>query len=478
VTAAGAEGRFALELGGIGKQFGEVVALRHAGLAVRAGTVHALLGENGAGKSTLMQIAFGTLRPDAGLVRVAGAPARAAGPFPGVGMVHQHLSLVPAMTALENFALGGHGLFDREATRRRMQALSDASGLRMDPGDIVRDMSIARQQRLEILKALGRDASVLILDEPTAVLAPAEARDLLAWVRDFAGAGHSVVLVTHKLREALAVADDITVLRRGEVTWAGRAADTTEARLADAIFPGGSSPRASRPAQPAGTIVVRAENASVSRRDGSAAIAGASFAIHAAEIVGIAAVEGSGQHELLLALAGRLPAGPGSLELPGRIAFVPADRKHDATIPSFSLVENVALRGAGRRAGGMPWRGLATHTAALIEEYSITAAGPDAAAGTLSGGNQQRLVIARELADTPALVVADNPTRGLDLNATSFVLERLAQAAARGAAVVLYSNDIDELLTLAHRVLVVHAGRVSEVALDRDAIGRAMLGAA
>lgn len=477
----GTAGAPALEMRGISKRFGAIQALHGVDLRVRAGTVHALLGENGAGKSTLMHVAFGILHPDAGSVHPARGARRGAGePRPGVGMVHQHLSLVPAMSALENFELGagGPGRLDLGRARRRLEALGDASGLRV-PADLpVRDMSIVQQQRLEILKALGRDASLIIMDEPTAVLAPAEVRDLLEWVRGFAARGGSVVLVTHKLREALAVADDITVLRRGEVVWSGVAAGTSEAQLADAIFPGGGTALGAATAPATGATCVRARNLALVTARRSSAIADATFDIARGEIVGIAAVEGSGQRELLAALAGLQSPGAGELELPPAIAFIPGDRNRDAIIPAFTLTENVALRGLGARRGAMPWTAIRAATEELVARFSIAAPAADSPAGALSGGNQQRLVVARELAGNVDLVVAENPTRGLDLHATSFVHEQLRAAADRGAAVVVHSSDLDEVLALSTRVLVVFHGRVTEVAADRDAVGRAMLGAA
>jgi ABC-type uncharacterized transport system ATPase subunit len=479
VIQDGANAPAALSLRGIHKRFGSVVALANVDLEVRPGTVHAVLGENGAGKSTLMQVAYGTLLADSGDVHPTDPAARAGRPRRGVGMVHQHLSLVPAMTALENFQLGASGRFDRADARRRLESLAAESGLRVDPDRTVGDMTLVQQQRLEILKALGRDASVLILDEPTAVLAPPEARDLLAWIRAFASNGRSVVLVTHKLREALGIADEITVLRRGVVTWRGLARDTSEADLARAVFPDvASTDQPSAPRLPPGDAVVRANGLVIRGEGRRGGISRASFSIKSGEIIGIAAIEGSGQHELLLALAGRVSVDGGTLDLPAEIAFVPADRKRDAVIPAFSLAENVALRNAGRRRGRMPWREISARTAGLIERFAITAPGPATPLNALSGGNQQRLVVARELEHRPALVVADNPTRGLDLQATAFVHSELRSCAEQGSAVVLHSSDLDEILALATRILVVFDGQVSETALDREVIGRAMLGAA
>ena len=468
-----------LVLSGISKRFGALVALDSVDLHVRPRTVHALLGENGAGKSTLMRVAFGTMSPDAGTIRVAGRQRDSAkGPRAGVGMVHQHLSLVPTLTAAENLVLGGSGRLDLGTAASRLRALGESSGLRVDPDALVEDMGLAERQRLEILKALGREPALLIMDEPTAMLAPAEARELLGWIRRFADDGGSAVLVTHKLREALEVADDITVLRRGRVAWSGPAGGKSERDLADAIFP---EPRVPPPPA-ANTVttgaVLRARGLRLERHGGARAIDDASFEVCAGEIVGIAAVEGSGQHELLRALAGLLQPSGGDLHRPRGAAYIPADRTREALVLPMSLTENVALRDLASRKGRVPWRQLHQRTESLIREFSIAAPGPAASAGALSGGNQQRLVVARELAEAPPLVVADNPTRGLDLQATAFVLDQLRAAAERGAAVVVHSGDLDELLAISSRVLVVHGGRVSPAPLDREAIGRAMLGAA
>ena len=471
----------ALQLAGISKQFAGVVALRDVGLVVTVGTVHALLGENGAGKSTLMRIAYGMLPPDGGEVTLFGRPQ----PMltvrdavrTGVGMVHQHLSLVPTLTAAENLVLGGHGRYRAEEAEQLLRSVSASSGLSVPPRALARELSIVEQQRLEILKALARGARLLILDEPTAVLAPREIDDLLRWVRAFVDGGGSVVLVTHKLREALAVADKVTVLRRGRVVHVVGSHRTSEEELARAIFPETvdvpSATRVPTPGQPVAEAQSLAVDSVKVRR-----IRDASFTLSRHDIVGVAAIEGSGHRELLLALAGVALPSAGVLSLPRRIALIPADRGRDGLIPEFTLTENVALRGAGHRRGLVPWRAFASRTQALLMKFGILAPSVAVAARTLSGGNQQRLVVARELEDDVDLVIADNPTRGLDIRAASFVHERLRDAAARGAAVVVHSSDLDELFELATRVLVVFQGEVREVELDRDTVGRAMLGAA
>jgi ABC-type uncharacterized transport system ATPase subunit len=472
----------ALELRGIEKRFDGVTALDRVDFSVTAGSVHALVGENGAGKTTLMRIAYGLVAPDAGEIRLFGSRQKGhsvrAAMRAGVGMVHQHLSLVPQLTATENLVLGGAGLYRPKAAAELLERIAESSGLSVPADAVVRDLSIVQQQRLEILKALARDARLLILDEPTAVLAPAESDDLLRWIREFAAGGGSVVLVTHKLREALAVADEVTVLRRGRVAHVGSAKGSTEQQLASAIFPEQLEAQSPAIARAPGEAVVSAKQVDLSDARGARRIRSASFEAHRHEIVGIAAVEGSGHRELMLALASLRRVTSGTLQLPERIAVIPADRARDALVPAFTLTENVALHGLGGRRRLMPWRALADRTSTLLKRFSIVAPTPQLWARALSGGNQQRLVVARELEHPVDLIVADNPTRGLDIRASAFVHEQLRNAAAVGAAVVVHSSDLDELLSLATRVLVVFNGEVREVGLSREQVGRAMLGAA
>ena len=494
----------ALEIDQLHKSFGAIEALAGASLQVREGTVHALLGENGAGKTTLMRIAYGMQRPDAGSLRVFGAPAHfrssADAIARGVGMVHQHFTLVPAMTVAENVALGMRGRYDAATAADRVRRLGERTGLVLDPSARVETLPVGAQQRLEIVKALARDARLLILDEPTAVLAPEEADELMRWVRRFRDEGRAVVLITHKLREALAVADDVTVLRRGRTVRSGAARTLDEPTLVAALLgedagagvTAAANRAATRAAPPrrgaaehtaphdfgAETVIASLRTVSVADSRGGVALRDASLDVHSGEIVGIAAVEGSGQHELLRLLAGRLAPTSGHLTLPANIAFIPEDRHRDAMVLDMSLVENVALRGLGARRGRMPWAALRAATAKVIERFDVRGPGAGAAGRALSGGNQQKLVLGRELADRPAMVVAENPTRGLDIRATAAVLEQLRAAADDGSGVVLYSSDLDEVLGLADRLFVVHAGHLlTVVPPTRETVGRAMLGA-
>ena len=445
--------------------------------------MHALLGENGAGKTTLMRIAFGMIHPDAGTIEIDGAPRtfRTASDAiaAGLGMVHQHFTLVPAMIVAENVALGGRGRFSPDEARARVNETSARTGLQIDPDARVSDLPIGAQQRVEILKALARGARILILDEPTAVLTPAESRELLDRLRAFAKDGGTAILITHKLRDALDVADDITVLRHGRNVWSGPADQTSESALVHAMV-GASAVDASTRSDRANVLggpVLTLDDVTVRDARGQVALDRASVVVHAGEIVGVAAVEGNGQHELLRVLAGRLAPSAGRAEIPANVGFVPEDRRRDALIGEITLLENVALRGAGVRRGRVDWRHMRRETEDVIAQYDVRGGGTATLARALSGGNQQKLVIGRELEGASPALVVENPSRGLDFNATAAVHERLRAARENGTAVVVYSSDLDELLALADRLIVVHAGRVREVARDRETIGRAMLGA-
>ena len=472
----------ALALSGVVKRFGHALALDGAFLRVRRGSVHALLGENGAGKTTLMRVAFGMLQPDAGEERVDGRVARLRSPADairkGLGMVHQHFTNVPAMSVAENVALGGRGRFSIGAAERQVREITDRTGLALDPRARAEDLPVGAQQRLEIVKALAHGVRTLILDEPTAVLAPAEADELLRWLRAFANDGGTVVLITHKLREALAIADDVTVLRRGQTVLTTAASATNAGALAMALVGEPISEPAPDAERVAGRPVVTARGVELLDDRGASVLRDATFAISEGEIVGIAAVEGSGQRELLRALASRTRVAKGELLIPAHSGFVPEDRHRDALVLEFDLTENVAIRDAGGRRGLMRWRSLADLTSVLLSDFDVRGGSARSTAAALSGGNQQKLVLAREMHDSPTLIVAENPTRGLDVRATAAVQARLRAARDAGAAVVLYSSDLDEVLALSTRVLVLHAGTVRELAPDRDAVSRAMLGVA
>ena len=479
-----------LELRGIDKRFGSLQALANAEIYVRPGEVHALLGENGAGKSTLMHVAYGLLAPDAGEILVDGRPhafrsardARAA----GIGLVAQHFTAVPALTVAENVALFAGWDPAPRTIRERVRELSERLGLPLEPDATAGALPVALRQRLEIVKALAGDARVLLLDEPTGVLAPPETEDLLTMARAFAGRGGSVVLITHKLDEALRAADTVTVLRRGRNVTSRPAAGLTARDLAQAMI--GDAELFDEPPPVATTrpapVRVAFEALDVWREDRSAvAVRAAVLTVHAGEIVAFAGVEGSGQRELLRVVAGVMRARRGSLRVDRPVAFVPEDRSTEGLVPSFSLTENVALGLARSAPWGrglrLDWRAADERTRELIEAVDVKAESASVPAATLSGGNQQKLLIGRALALEPRVLVAENPTRGLDVHATRAVHDRLREIAASGVAVLFHSSDLDEVLRLGTRVVVVFNGQLREVpaGTPRDVVGRMMLGA-
>ena len=475
-----------LALHAISRRYGALHALDGASLTASAGEVHALVGENGAGKSTLMKIAFGLERPDAGTITIDGTPVTLRAPRDamraGIGMVQQHFALVDAMTVAENVALGGTGTLDLDATATLIERISADAGLPLDPYARVGTLPLGARQRLEIVKALARNTRTLILDEPTAVLAPDETHELLRWTRRFADSGGTVILIAHKLREILGIADRITVLRRGRTVLETRAADTTDVIVAAAMLgtttPGGHTTTNRRLTMPSTTqAVIALHGVAASDEAGTERLRDATLTVHSREILGIAAIEGAGQRELLRVMAGRLTPIRGSATLPPAVGWVPEDRHRDAVVLDATLLENLALRGAGTRKGLLPWTTLREQTDTLMRAHDVRA--PDSATimSALSGGNQQKFVIGRELADTRRALVVENPTRGLDIRATASVHDALRETRDDGTAVVLYSSDLDEVLALADRIIVVAGGRTREVSHDRDAVGRAMLDA-
>lgn len=478
----------ALELRGISRKFGSVQALEGADFILSRGEVHALLGENGAGKSTLMHIAAGMLAADQGTIAVDGIRVAPETPRDaarhGIAMVHQHFSSVPAFTAAENIALAGSWTVrSRRALHRRVMQLSERAGLPLVPGARTEGQSVVVRQRIEILKALATGARILLFDEPTGALAPADARELLLFIRRLADDGGSVVLITHRLDEALLHADRVTVLRRGRVVFTGMARDLDADQLTRHML-GHPAERPDRPEpRRRGTApAIDAVDVTLTPTDArKGGVRRSSFRVFPGEVVGIAAVEGSGQQELLRILAGLIEPDSGTLRVDQPRVFVPEDRTTESLIQEFSLADNLVL-GFGRRA---PWiaRGVLDadrarqFTQDLLQTFEVRSAGPLAPAATLSGGNQQRFVLGRALAQNPRVLLAEQPARGLDVAATQMVYQRLRNAARSGAAVLLYSNDLDELLAWCDRLLVMADGRLSEVAAgsDQETVGRLML---
>jgi simple sugar transport system ATP-binding protein len=476
-----------LELAGISRRFGAVQALHDADFVLEPGQLHAVLGENGAGKSTLMRVANGLIQPDSGRMSVNGSPAAPTSPRQaralGIGMVHQHFSAVPAFTASENIALAAGWDQAPRMLAPRVKALMERVGLSVNLGVRTEALGVAQRQALEILMALAGEARVLLLDEPTAVLAAGDAVTVLRIVRQFTDQGGGAVLITHKLHEALAYADQITVLRHGRVTWSGLARAQTAEGLARAML--GEAPVAAarpRPAAP-GAIVARCIELTVPAAAGGSGLRGATLELRSGELCGVAAVEGNGERELLRGLAGLLTADSGRCELSVNSTFIPEDRTTEALIPSFTLTENRLLAGGGAGGQGgscawIDWSAERTATSGLIANGGVVTSGPDARAEELSGGNQQRFVIGRALESEPGLIIAENPNRGLDFKSAAEVVERLRRAARGGASVLFYSVDLDEVLEASDRILVLHNGRVMSppTGADREAIGRLMLG--
>ncbi|MBK8003237.1 MAG: ATP-binding cassette domain-containing protein [Gemmatimonadetes bacterium] len=476
-----------LQLTGIHKRFGQVEALRDVSFRLEPGEIHALLGENGAGKSTLMKVAYGLVAPDAGTIRVRGSEVHLADAVAarrhGIGMVHQHFTSIPALTVAENVALAAGWRPVPREIRARVSRLAEEFGLPLDPSARVEDLSAGLKQRLEVVKALASEAALLLLDEPSSVLPPDEAAALLETIRRFRTRGIPSVLITHKLHEALAVADRVTVLRRGAVVHEGPIAGETPASLATHML--GTAPPAEEPPAPAGggEVRVRLTDVRAARLGASgSALHAATLEVRAGEIVGVAAVEGNGQRELLRVMAGTARPTGGQVTLAHPVSFIPEDRTAEALVGEFSLAENLVLaRGEGApwvRGPWLDWAQARARTRELMTAFGVQAPGPGARAASLSGGNQQRMVIAAALERGPRVLVAENPTRGLDLRATAEVHARLRAAAAAGVAVVVHMGDLDELLALATRVVVVAGGRATSLppGAPREVIGRQMLG--
>jgi general nucleoside transport system ATP-binding protein len=494
-----------LELRGITKRFGSLVANDHMDLVVQPGEIHALLGENGAGKTTLMNVLYGLVQPDGGEILLDDEPVAIHSPRDAirakVGMVHQHFMLVPVFTVAENVTLGAEpvrrlatpalklgglrvpplglpsiGLLDRRKARREVLELSEQFGLRVDPDAFVETLPVGVQQRVEIIKALLRDASVLVLDEPTAVLTPGETEDLFRIMRELRAGGRSIIFISHKLKEVQAIADNITVIRRGKVV-GERPPSTSGAELAALMVGRSVQLRVSKePAVPAG-VVLDVKDLSVLGERGEQSVRGVSFEVRSGEILGVAGVQGNGQTELCEALMGLRPS-TGSVRLDGAdlshastrdrlragIGYIPEDRTEDGLVGDFSVADNLVLDVYDRP----PYaNGIALNLAAIrdmaatrVQEYDVRTTSVETPAGTLSGGNQQKVVVAREMGRDVKLLLVSQPTRGLDVGSIEFVHKRLVAQRDAGAAVLIVSSELDEIYALADRIAVMYEGRI------------------
>ncbi|WP_262103667.1 ABC transporter ATP-binding protein [Arthrobacter sp. Marseille-P9274] len=494
-----------LELKGITKKFGTLVANDHIDLVVEPGKVHTLLGENGAGKSTLMNVLYGLYQPTEGQILVDGTPVSFGGPgdamAAGIGMVHQHFMLVPVFTVAENIALGNEatkagGLLNLDETRAKIRRISDEYGFDVDPDALVEDLPVGVQQRAEIIKALVRDAEVLILDEPTAVLTPKETDELLAIMGQLKADGKAIVFISHKLREVKAVSDIITVIRRGKVV--GDADPDAPATELASLMVGRSVSLALQkaPAQP-GEVTFRIDNLTVTAANGQRAVDGVTLQIARGEILAVAGVQGNGQTELTEAILGLKEHVAGSITLDGEelvgrkvkdiinagVGFVPEDRSVEGLVGAFSVAENMILN----RYDQAPFaRGLAMNPARVAEnaaqriaEFDVRTQSAAAAAGTLSGGNQQKVVMARELSRPLKLFIASQPTRGVDVGSIEFLHRRIVAERDGGTPVMIVSTELDEVLDLADRIAVLYRGRLMGIVpgnTSRDTLGLMMAG--
>ncbi|BDP99919.1 ABC transporter ATP-binding protein [Aquiluna sp. KACHI24] len=495
-----------LELRGITKRFGTLVANNQISLSVEPGEIHALLGENGAGKSTLMNVLYGLYQADEGEILLDGKPQQFRGPgdamAAGIGMVHQHFMLIPVFTVAENVALGNEptgfgGTLDMAAARKRVIEISERFGFNVDPDALVEDLPVGVQQRVEIIKALSRDAKVLVLDEPTAVLTPQETDELMGIMRQLAQSGTSIVFITHKLREVKEVANRITVIRLGQVVGSA-SPDASTSELASMMV--GREVDLTVDKEPAklGNEVLEVQNLSVLDDRLQRAVNGISFSVQAGEVLAIAGVQGNGQTELAEALLGlRNPIKGGSIKLLGKelagasvrtvlesgVGYVPEDRKKDGLVGEFTISENLMLNQSfrSRFTKGLninfPIRkSVATD---LVERFDVRTPSIDTPAGKLSGGNQQKVVVARELSRDVNLLIAAQPTRGVDVGSIEFIHEQIVAERDAGKAVILISTELDEVLALADRIAVMYRGQIVGIVgpdSSRETLGKMMAG--
>jgi general nucleoside transport system ATP-binding protein len=490
-----------LELRGIVKRFPGVLACNGVDFDVRAGEVHALLGENGAGKSTLMKILYGLYRPDGGSILLNGQPVQIQTPTDaiglGIGMVHQHFMLVDTLTVVENVALGLRSsrgaLLDLDRVAARIRELAQTYGLAVDPKAPVWTLSVGERQRVEILKTLYRGAALLILDEPTAVLTPQEVDELFVTLRQMARDGHGLVFISHKLGEVLALSDRITVLRNGGLAGSLPAAGATRSQLARLMVGREVLLDRQHASVHGAEVRLALRNVSALGVTGQPALRDVTFEVRAGEILGIAGVSGNGQRELAEAIAGLRPLTRGQIWLGGQeitgwstaartangLAYIPEERMHDGVIGNFSIAENLVLQDHTRApySNGffLNFRAIAGRSQALVEQFRVKTPTIDTPIKSLSGGNIQKVIMARELARNPRVLIAAQPTRGVDIGATEYIHQRLLAQRQEGTATLLISEDLDEILALADRIAVLYEGRVMGI-LEREQATAEQLG--
>ncbi len=477
-----------VRLEGITKQFGRVVANDHVDFDLNPGEVHALLGENGAGKTTLMGILYGLLPPDEGTIYLQEEPVSFRSPHDavarGIGMVHQHFMLIQPFTVAENIMLGVRSsrglLLDAKAVKSRLATLSREYGLQVDPQATVAELSVGAQQRVEIIKALNREPRILILDEPTSVLTPQEVTDLFGVLRALKDKGLSVIFISHKLNEVMDISDRITVLRDGKVIRAVQTNETTKEALAQMMVGREVSLTVKKSSRNPGAPLLRVDDLEVLSDRGTSALARVSFSVRSREIFGIAGVAGNGQTELAEVITGLRPAAGGRITLAGEnimerksrdlsnhgLAHIPEDRLEQGLAKGLSVAENSILgfhRSPPFNRWGFLSREVQPHAERLVEEFDVTTVNTEVPIRFLSGGNQQKMILARELHAGPGFIVAVQPTRGLDIAATEFVHRRLLEERERGAGILLISTDLSEVLALSDRVGVLYQGELMDV---------------
>lgn len=496
-----------LELRGITKRFPGTLANDHIDLTLEQGEIHALLGENGAGKTTLMNVLYGLYQPDEGEIFVRGKKLEIHSSIDairaGVGMVHQHFMLIPVFTVTENVMLGQEMLrsavfLDRKAAAERVREISQAHGLEVDPDAYVKDLPVGVQQRVEIVKLLYRQADILILDEPTAVLTPQESNELFKVMRSLVAEGKSIIFITHKLREVLAVADRITVLRRGAVVGSTSPAKADRSKLAEMMVGRAVQLEVTKESRPVGELVLEVADLVALDERRHVSVDGISLEVREGEILGIAGVQGNGQTELVEVVTGLRRAVSGRVRILGKdvigaspraitelgTAHVPEDRQRDGLVLSYSVADNLVLQTyyLAPHARGVTLRPEAINTAAekLISEFDIRTPSSQATAGSLSGGNQQKVIVAREFSRPIRLLVASQPTRGLDVGSIEYIHQRILEKREQGTAVLLVSPELDEVLQLSDRIAVMYRGHlVATVEADRvtkEQVGLMMAG--